>query len=39
DPDGITLEFACWTKQFTDDDAVTTPKTEADRRPPVVAAH
>jgi catechol 2,3-dioxygenase-like lactoylglutathione lyase family enzyme len=39
DPDGITLEFACWTKQFTDTDVVTTPKTEADRRPPVAAAH
>ncbi|KAA0086579.1 VOC family protein [Mycolicibacterium sp. P9-64] len=39
DPDGITLEFACWTKQFTDVDTVTTPKTEADRRPPVAAAH
>jgi catechol 2,3-dioxygenase-like lactoylglutathione lyase family enzyme len=37
DPDGITLEFACWTKQFTDSDTVTVPKTEADRRPPVAA--
>ena len=32
DPDGITLEFACWTKEFTSDDAVTVPRTEADRR-------
>jgi catechol 2,3-dioxygenase-like lactoylglutathione lyase family enzyme len=37
DPDGITLEFACWTKQFTDIDTVTVPKTEADRRRPVSA--
>ncbi len=37
DPDGITLEFACWTKEFTDDDTVTAPKTTADRRPRVTA--
>jgi catechol 2,3-dioxygenase-like lactoylglutathione lyase family enzyme len=37
DPDGITLEFACWTKQFTEDDTVTVPKTDADRRRPVSA--
>lgn len=37
DPDGITLEFACWTKEFTDNDAQTPPKTAADRRPPVAA--
>jgi catechol 2,3-dioxygenase-like lactoylglutathione lyase family enzyme len=39
DPDGITLEFACWTKEFTENDTVTVPKTDADRRtsakPPV----
>ena len=33
DPDGITLEFACWTKEFTAEDTVTVPRTEADRRP------
>jgi catechol 2,3-dioxygenase-like lactoylglutathione lyase family enzyme len=38
DPNGITLEFACWTKQFTDTDTVAEPKTEADRRRPVPAA-
>ena len=32
DPDGITLEFACWTKQFGDADTTTEPKTAADRR-------
>lgn len=32
DPDGITLEFACWVKEFTSDDTQTTPKTAADRR-------
>jgi hypothetical protein len=37
DPDGMTLEFNCWTKQFTEADAVAVPKTEADRRPPVPA--
>jgi catechol 2,3-dioxygenase-like lactoylglutathione lyase family enzyme len=31
DPDGITLEFACWTKEFTESDTVTVPRTEADR--------
>ena len=35
DPDGITLEFACWTKEFTDSDTTTEPKTAADRRPRV----
>jgi catechol 2,3-dioxygenase-like lactoylglutathione lyase family enzyme len=49
DPDGITLEFACWTKEFTESDVVTVPRTEADRRralargasasPPVAAGH
>ena len=33
DPDGITLEFACWTKEFTESDAKATPRTAADRRP------
>jgi hypothetical protein len=37
DPDGITLEFACWTKEFTETDTQTTPKTAADRRPRVPA--
>ncbi|CAJ1586229.1 VOC family protein [[Mycobacterium] wendilense] len=34
DPDGITLEFACWTRQFEAGDTVTVPKTAADRRVP-----
>ena len=34
DPDGITLEFACWTKEFTESDAVAIPKTAAERRIP-----
>ena len=38
DPDGITLEFACWTKEFTSADAVTEPRTAADRRPAAVHA-
>ena len=33
DPDGILLEFACWTRDFTDADVSHTPKTAADRRP------
>jgi catechol 2,3-dioxygenase-like lactoylglutathione lyase family enzyme len=37
DPDGIVLEFACWTKEFTETDTVTVPRTAADRRPPVRA--
>lgn len=37
DPDGIVLEFACWTKEFTESDTVTVPRTAADRRPPVAA--
>jgi hypothetical protein len=32
DPDGITLEFACWTKEFGETDIKTEPKTAADRR-------
>ncbi len=31
DPDGILLEFACWTRRFTDTDVSHTPKTAADR--------
>jgi len=34
DPDGITLEFACWIKKFTTNDVQTVPKTSADRRIP-----
>jgi hypothetical protein len=37
DPDGITLEFACWIKEFTTSDTRAVPKTGADRRPPVQA--
>ena len=37
DPDGITLEFACWTKEFTESDTKTAPRTAADRRPRVPA--
>jgi hypothetical protein len=37
DPNGITLEFACWTKEFTESDTMATPKTDADRRPRVSA--
>jgi hypothetical protein len=37
DPDGITLEFACWVKEFTEGDAPAVPKTAADRRPRVEA--
>jgi catechol 2,3-dioxygenase-like lactoylglutathione lyase family enzyme len=39
DPDGITLEFACWTKEFTSSDTQTEPRTAADRRPRVAAVH
>jgi catechol 2,3-dioxygenase-like lactoylglutathione lyase family enzyme len=31
DPDGTLLEFACWTRSFTDSDVSHTPKTAADR--------
>lgn len=34
DPDGITIEFACWTKEFTADAARVEPRTAADRRLP-----
>jgi catechol 2,3-dioxygenase-like lactoylglutathione lyase family enzyme len=35
DPDGVTLEFACWTKEFGESDTTTVPRTAADRRVPV----
>lgn len=38
DPDGITLEFACWVKEFNDAEAQATPRTVADREPRIVAA-
>jgi catechol 2,3-dioxygenase-like lactoylglutathione lyase family enzyme len=31
DPDGVTLEFACWTREFTPHDAAAVPRTAADR--------
>lgn len=31
DPDGVLLEFACWTKEFGPDDAKHAPATETDR--------
>ena len=34
DPDGILLEFACWTRTFTDADVSHEPKTSADRTAP-----
>ena len=37
DPDGITIEFACWTKEFGEADPQVVPKTAADRRNPSVA--
>ena len=37
DPDGITLEFACWTREFTENDTTTAPKNAAYRRPRVPA--
>lgn len=39
DPDGIVLEFACWTKEFTEADNVAVPKTAMDRRPRAHATH
>lgn len=39
DPDGIVLEFACWTKQFGATDTPATPKTAADRTPRHPVAH
>lgn len=32
DPDGITLEFACWTKEFGEEDVQVAPRTAADRQ-------
>ncbi len=37
DPDGILLEFACWTRELTDADVSHAPRTAADRRAPVTA--
>lgn len=34
DPDGITLEFACWTREFVEDSAHAIPRTASDRRVP-----
>jgi catechol 2,3-dioxygenase-like lactoylglutathione lyase family enzyme len=34
DPDGILLEFACWTRAFNDTDVRHEPKTAADRTAP-----
>jgi catechol 2,3-dioxygenase-like lactoylglutathione lyase family enzyme len=33
DPDGIMLEFACWTREFTESDATAVPQTAAERHP------
>lgn len=32
DPDGVTLEFACWVKEFTEQDVQVAPKNASDRR-------
>jgi hypothetical protein len=37
DPDGSTLEFACWVREFDDAEAQIRPKTAADREPRVAA--
>ncbi|MFD6195419.1 VOC family protein [Mycobacteroides salmoniphilum] len=37
DPDGVTLEFACWTKEFSAADVRVAPKTAAERTPREVA--
>ena len=40
DPDGIMLEFACWTKEFNADEANASPRTAADRhRRPIGGTH
>jgi hypothetical protein len=39
DPDGITLEFACWTKEFGEADIQAEARIAADRRPSVTAGH
>jgi catechol 2,3-dioxygenase-like lactoylglutathione lyase family enzyme len=33
DPDGVMLEFACWTKEFSDDELHAAPRTGGERRP------
>ena len=33
DPDGITLEFASWVREFAEGDAKAVPRTASDRRP------
>jgi hypothetical protein len=33
DPDGVVLEFACWTKVFSDGEPTNEPRADADRRP------
>ncbi|KAF0958794.1 hypothetical protein MLGJGCBP_08070 [Rhodococcus sp. T7] len=37
DPDGVLLEFACWTRTFTEADVSHEPKTAADRRVPTAS--
>jgi catechol 2,3-dioxygenase-like lactoylglutathione lyase family enzyme len=37
DPDGITLEFASWVKEFAEGDAKAVPRTASDRRPRAAA--
>lgn len=37
DPDGITLEFACWIRDFSADDRRAVPKTAEDRHPSMEA--
>jgi catechol 2,3-dioxygenase-like lactoylglutathione lyase family enzyme len=39
DPDGILLEFAAWTRSFTDADVAHEPATAADAAVPSTAAH
>ncbi len=39
DPDGIMLEFCCWTKRFTDRDSAAVPRTSDDRRPRNAIVH
>lgn len=33
DPDGVMLEFACWTEKFSDDEPHAAPRTAGERRP------
>lgn len=33
DPDGVMLEFACWTGEFSDDEPKVVGRTDAERRP------